>query len=137
MTRRSKRTSTLSIDRRSLLAGAGAATASGLALAIATGADAATTTKSAKGVLVIAHLPGASAAEVKAITKDVVSGGRPKGMVTQLVGKSADGITVVTFWDDPEAQRQFVNERVKPAVKKHGAKIEISVLEVLRHYQRS
>jgi len=92
----------------------------------------------AQGQCVITELPGATVAELEALAEALSKDhGMPNGIITQVAGKSADGIiTVVTFWESAEASNQFLKDRLQPAMQQHGMKGKVSVLEVFRHYQR-
>ena len=84
---------------------------------------------------VVANIPGRAGADFDAIIKEIAPGGLPKGVVTQIVGTSAEGLAIITLWDTDEAE-QFVQNNVKPVLVKHGMKPNISVLQVHRSYQR-
>jgi hypothetical protein len=51
------------------------------------------------------------------------------------VGTSADGVTVITVWDNEEGE-QFFNDRVKPVLDKSGINPKVSKLKIHKHYQR-
>jgi hypothetical protein len=63
------------------------------------------------------------------------SGPLPKGVTSQVVGTSADGVTVITVWDNEEGE-QFFNDRVKPVLDKSGINPKVSKLKIHKHYQR-
>ena len=87
------------------------------------------------GKCIITQLPGRSADEYQSWFKEISPEGLPKGVATQVVGSSPEGVTVVTIWDTDEAA-QFAQTRVKPALEKLGVKANVSILNVERHYQR-
>lgn len=84
---------------------------------------------------IVAQIPGRTGADFDSVIKEIAPGGLPKGILTQIVGSSADGLTIITLWDTDEAE-QFVQNNVKPVLAKHGMKPNISVLQLHKHYQR-
>ena len=69
------------------------------------------------------------------IRREIAPGQLPKGVASQVVGTSADGITVITVWDNEESE-QFFNDRVKPVLDKSGINPKVSKLKIHKHYQR-
>jgi hypothetical protein len=68
----------------------------------------------------IVQFPGLTTDEWEArIRREIAPGQLPKGVASQVVGTSADGITVITVWDNEESE-QFFNDRVKPVLDKSG-----------------
>jgi hypothetical protein len=84
---------------------------------------------------IVAQIPGRTAADFDAVIGEVAPGGLPKGVVTQIVGTSAEGLMIITLWDTDEAGK-FVQSNVKPVLEKHGLKPNITALQVHKHYQR-
>ena len=69
------------------------------------------------------------------IRKEIAPGQLPRGVASQLVGTSAEGVTVITEWDTEEGE-QFFNDRVKPVLDKSGINPRVSKLEIHKNYKR-
>jgi hypothetical protein len=84
----------------------------------------------------IVQFPGLTTDEWEArIRREIAPGQLPKGVTSQVVGTSADGVTVITVWDNKEGE-QFFNDRVKPVLDKSGINPKVSKLKIHKHYQR-
>ena len=84
---------------------------------------------------VVAQFPGSTPKDWEDWMKDVAPGGLPKGVATQVVGTSADGLTVITAWDDDEGE-QFFQQHVVPVFQEHGLSPKVSKLDIYKHYRR-
>jgi hypothetical protein len=84
---------------------------------------------------IVVQYPGRTADFFESLVKQIAPEGLPKGIATQVVGTSAEGVTVVTVWDTDDAE-QYFDTRVKPVLDKSGANPEITKLKIHRHYQR-
>lgn len=85
---------------------------------------------------VVAQVPGRTSADFDTLIKEIAPQGLWKGVVTQIVGTSPHGLTIITLWDSDEGA-QVVRDHVRPVLEKHGVKANIDVLLVHRSYQRS
>jgi hypothetical protein len=84
----------------------------------------------------IVQFPGLTTDEWEArIRREIAPGQLPKGVTSQVVGTSADGVTVITVWDNEEGE-QFFNDRVKPVLDKSRINPKVSKLKIHKHYQR-
>jgi len=84
---------------------------------------------------IVMNFPGSKLSDVEPVFKELTAPGRPKGIATQVVGESSEGVTIITLWDTPDAQ-SFYQEKVKPKLEKSGLRHVPNVLEVKHHYQR-
>jgi len=123
------------MDRRTLLATA-AMTSTGLLSTLAKG-RAAETAKADSGVIVIAEAKGANPDQIGKALKQIMSGGVPEGIAAQMMGKSPDGVTMITVWDNPKGAKAFVKDHVMPALKKQGVKVTFNRLPLLKLYKRA
>jgi hypothetical protein len=84
----------------------------------------------------VVQFPGLTTDEWEVrIRKEIAPGQLPKGVASQVVGTSAEGVTVITVWDTEEGE-QFFNDRVKPVLDKSGINPKVSKLKIHKHYQR-
>ena len=83
----------------------------------------------------VVEYPGRTAEFFESMVKQIAPDGLPKGIVTQVVGSSPEGVTVVTVWDTDEAEQHF-ETRVRPVLEKSGANPKITKLKIHKHYRR-
>jgi hypothetical protein len=84
---------------------------------------------------IVAQYPSRTPEFFESLVKQIAPEGLPKGIVTQVVGSSPEGVTVVTVWDSDEAEQYFTTH-VKPVLDKSGANPKITKLQIHKHFQR-
>ena len=83
----------------------------------------------------VVEYPGRNAEFFESLVKQIAPQGLPKGIATQVVGSSADGVTVVTVWDTDDAE-QYFETHVRPMLEKSGGSPKITKLKIHKHYRR-
>jgi hypothetical protein len=84
----------------------------------------------------VVQFPGLTTEQWEArVRKEIAPGQLPKGVASQVVGTSAEGVTVITVWDNEEGE-QFFNDRVQPVLHKSGINPKVVKLKIHKSYQR-
>src|SRR3989442_12323201 len=74
-------------------------------------------------VLMIAELPGMTAADYDAVNEKIGIRGdedAPDGLIQHLAGETADGLLIADVWESPEQFERFFAERAGPAIAEVG-----------------
>jgi hypothetical protein len=83
----------------------------------------------------VVEYPGRNVEFFESLVKQIAPQGLPKGIATQVVGSSPEGVTVVTIWDAEEAE-QYFEANVRPVLEKSGGNPKITKLKIHKHYRR-